>query len=219
MNVLAIDTASSCSAAVWRDGRIAAKRHLAIARGHAEALMPMVKEVLDEAGLSFAALDLIAAAVGPGSFTGLRTGLAAARGLALALNKPTFGVTSLEAVAHAVAPGTTLLVALETKRADIYIQVFSAAGEPLTEPLVCLPDRVPALLPQGPISVAGDAAHRLCEVLHANLLDTPAGDAALIATIAASRFRPGAALSTPLIPLYLAPPQAKPQIDGGAVRP
>jgi tRNA threonylcarbamoyladenosine biosynthesis protein TsaB len=218
MNVLAIDTASSCSAAVWRDGRIAAKRHRAIARGHAETLMPMVEEVLDEAGLRFAALDLIAAAIGPGSFTGLRTGLAAARGLALALGRPTFGVTSLEAVAQLVPLGSTLLVALETKREDIYIQLFSPTREPLTEPMVCLPDRIPALLPSGPILVAGDAAARLLKVMHAEFFDTPTGDAAVIATIAASRFRPGATFPA-LTPLYLAPPQAKPRIDGGAVRP
>src|SRR6185312_6342874 len=97
MNVLAIDTASVCAVAVARSGRAAIARRRDIARGHAEALMPMIEDAMAEAELAFDALDLVAAAVGPGSFTGLRTGLAAARGLALALDKPTHGVSSLAA--------------------------------------------------------------------------------------------------------------------------
>ncbi|HEY6669359.1 MAG TPA: tRNA (adenosine(37)-N6)-threonylcarbamoyltransferase complex dimerization subunit type 1 TsaB, partial [Methyloceanibacter sp.] len=95
MNILALDTSmGACSAAVLRDD--GAARHLVVrealmARGHAEALMPMIAEVMAEAGLDFAALGLIAATVGPGSFTGVRIAIAAARGLALVTPAKLYG--------------------------------------------------------------------------------------------------------------------------------
>ena len=102
MIVLAIDTAcSACSAALARDGVVVAARSEAMARGHAEALMPMVQAVMAEARIAWADLELVAVTNGPGSFTGLRTGLAAARGIALAQGIPVAGVTTLEAVAAA----------------------------------------------------------------------------------------------------------------------
>lgn len=209
MNVLAIDTASACSVVLARDGHIVARRHAEIARGHAEALMPMIESVLEEAHLDYEDLDLIAAAVGPGSFTGLRTGLACARGLALALGKPTRGVSSLEAVATAADCGTAILVALETKRADIYIQAFDSTLAPLTPPSVARIEDVAALAPKGPFAVAGDAAHRLRGHIAARFIDdVRPGDAAVIAAIAARRGPPAA--PDVLRPLYLAPPLAVP---------
>jgi tRNA threonylcarbamoyladenosine biosynthesis protein TsaB len=219
MNVLAIDTASACSVALAGDGRILAHRYREIARGHAEALLPMIAATLGDAGLDYRDIDLIAASIGPGSFTGLRTGLAAARGLALALGKPVLGVSSLEAVARLADAGRPLLVALETKREDVYVQLFSAAGEPLSKPMVCRPDAVVALVPAGKIAVAGDATHRLPSAMVATFLDgIRIGDAAVVATIACERSEQAAGPEL-LRPLYLAPPQAKPQPDGGAVRP
>ena len=209
MNVLAIDTASVCAAALARTGLATIARRTDIARGHAEALMPMIEQILAEAAIDYAALDMIAAAVGPGSFTGLRTGLAAARGLSLALGKPTFGVSSLEAVAYAANPRRPLLVALETKRTELYVQMFGADLRPAAEPLVCLPQDIPALMPAGEVCVAGDAAHRLRGLVRAAFLDTPVGDAAIIAAIAlARRERNVEGLS--LRPLYLSPPLAVP---------
>src|SRR3972149_9200733 len=103
MNILALDTSmGACSAAVLR-GDGAARRLFARqetrARCHAEALMPMVAEIMEEAGLPFAALDLIAATTGPGSFTGVRIALAAARGLAPGTHSNMFGTDSLTASA------------------------------------------------------------------------------------------------------------------------
>ena len=95
MRVLAIDTAlEACSAAVLDTEHVAMSVHESLPklRGHAEALMPMIARVMDRAGLDFAALDRIAVTTGPGSFTGLRVGLAAARGLALATGKPAIGL-------------------------------------------------------------------------------------------------------------------------------
>ena len=76
-SVLAVDAAgSACSAAVWRDGAIVARRFAEMEHGQAEALIPMVQAVMAEAGLGFESLDLIAASTGPGSYTGVRVGIA-----------------------------------------------------------------------------------------------------------------------------------------------
>jgi tRNA threonylcarbamoyladenosine biosynthesis protein TsaB len=105
MNLLAFDSAqAACSAAVRRDSTLAARRFARMERGHAEALMPMIVAVLADAGIGFPALDAVAVTVGPGSYTGIRVGLAAAKGIALARGIPLIGVTTLEAVARAAHP-------------------------------------------------------------------------------------------------------------------
>src|SRR5215211_1981702 len=102
MLILAIDTAlDGCSAGVLDTAQnsLIAQESLAMKRGHAEALMPLIARVMKESGVAFSALDRIAATTGPGSFTGLRVGLSAARGIALAAGKPVVGVTTLTAFA------------------------------------------------------------------------------------------------------------------------
>ena len=146
MRILALDTSSAaCSAAVSVDGVIAGHRFEVKGRGHAERLMPMVAEAMAAAEMKFTALDLLATTIGPGTFTGLRVGLAAARGLALAGGLPLAGVTTFEAVAHqaaAIAGGGAavpdvpssdlpLVVALDARRGKIYAQAFDAALESL----------------------------------------------------------------------------------------
>ena len=131
LNILALDTAlASCSVALWRDGAIDARCFALMDRGQSEAIMPMVRQVMAEAGAQFADIDLVAVTIGPGAFTGLRIGLAAARGLALAAGLPCLGVTTLEAVAAGIPAAEriagTVLVVLETKRADVYAQFFDA---------------------------------------------------------------------------------------------
>jgi tRNA threonylcarbamoyladenosine biosynthesis protein TsaB len=216
MNVLAIDTASDCAVAIGRDGAVIAEEHRRIARGHAEVLLPMIEGTLHRAGLAYGDLDLIAAAVGPGSFTGLRTGLAAARGLALALGRPTIGITSFESLAYRLkGRGRPILVALETKRADFYVQAFDAAGAAMTEPLVLMVDEIAAVAPPNPL-VAGDAAHRIEGV--GEPVEIPVADAVAVATLAAARYS-RTMTSELLRPLYLAPPAVKLRADGGALRP
>src|SRR5450432_1394851 len=104
MTILALDTSGAACSVALRDGagRLLAHRFEALARGHAERLMPMLREVMAEADVDFAALALIAVTTGPGSFTGIRVGLAAARGLALASGLPILGITAFEALAGAV---------------------------------------------------------------------------------------------------------------------
>jgi tRNA threonylcarbamoyl adenosine modification protein YeaZ len=206
MNVLAIDTASICAVAVARTAERTVERRRDFARGHAEALLPMIQQAMDEADLAFEALDLIAAAVGPGSFTGLRTGLAAARGLALALDKPMHGVSSLMATARGAAAHRAILIALDSKRAEIYAQAFDSHLAPLSEPMLRLPEEIPLLM-SGLECLAGDAAERLRGITGADLIETQPGNAADIAAIAASERDAGIA-GLPLRPLYLSPPLA-----------
>jgi tRNA threonylcarbamoyladenosine biosynthesis protein TsaB len=104
MRILALDTAvAACSVAIWDDGAVLAEEQQALAYGHAEILVPMLARVLARAGLRVDDMDRLACTIGPGHFTGLRAGLAAARGLALAADKPLIGITTLEAVAAGVS--------------------------------------------------------------------------------------------------------------------
>lgn len=228
--VLALDAAlAACSAAVWADGRVIAQRFEAMARGQSEALIPMLRGTMAAAGIAFADLDALAATVGPGAYTGVRIGLAAARGMALAGGLPLLGVTTFDAVARAVRDaegldGSNLAVALETKRADIYVQCFTCDLALLGEPAVLAPEEV--LLPDGPVAVAGDAADRLIAGLGDGArvrrvgnarLDQP--DAAIVARIACERIAadPGALNQPPPRPLYLRPPSVT--LAPGRLRP
>lgn len=208
--VLALDCAAgACSVAVRDDAGPRAAAHVAMERGHAEALMPMVERVMAEAGLGFGDLGAVAATVGPGSFTGVRIGLAAARGIALAAGLPTVPVTTLEAVSEAVGTGTgPLLVVLDAKRRDFYGQWFADDGEALDEPRAASAAEFWAARPASAsaIRIAGDAAR-------AALADAPdraqlAGDAGpeALAVAALALRRLAAGRTGPLTPLYLRPP-------------
>lgn len=212
LKVLAIDSAlAACSVAVLADGRIAAERREPMTRGHAERLLPMVREAMAEAGFGFEALDLIAVTVGPGHFTGLRVGLAAAQGLSLALDLPLAGVTTLEAVAAAAPiPDERLVIALESKRADLYLQVFDG-GRASSAPMALTPEDFAAspTLPPGPLILAGDGAPRLERVLAASgrlirRIGPEIPDAVTVARIATSRH--GTPVAMAPLPLYLRPP-------------
>jgi len=220
--LLAIDcSAGACSVAVRDGATVLAAAHTAMERGHAEALMPMVASVLAAAGLDWDRLDAVAATVGPGSFTGVRIGLAAARGFALAAGLATVPVTSLEAVAEAAGSGDgPLLVVLESKRRDLYGQWFDPAGGPLGAPQAATPEVLWAARPSGMllsgaagVRVAGDAAARLLAAPPepATAL-RPAGDggpdARSVAAVALRRL--AAAGAGPLAPLYLRPPDVTP---------
>ncbi|MFD0916947.1 tRNA (adenosine(37)-N6)-threonylcarbamoyltransferase complex dimerization subunit type 1 TsaB [Pseudahrensia aquimaris] len=134
MTLLAIDTSGPfCSAAlVSLSGERLADISEEIGRGHAERLMPMLEEVLREVGKVWADVERIAVVRGPGSFTGLRVGLAAARGLALACNIPAQGVTAFEALAF--YDGGVGTIALDARRGEVWFQKF-AEGLPVSEPM------------------------------------------------------------------------------------
>lgn len=209
MKVLALDSATSaCSAALWADGAVLARRFVPMARGQSEALVPMVAEVMAEAGMAFADLDLLAVSVGPGAFTGIRIGLSAARALALATGKPLAGIATPEAVAAAVPEGQrrgrTVLVALDSRREEVWVQAFAADLSPLGEVAALKPAEAARLAP-GPVVVAGDAGPLVLPLIAGAVAAEAPGapDAAVVAALAAARFAAGTHLAPE--PLYLRP--------------
>src|SRR5260221_2260022 len=134
MLILAIDTAlDACSAAVLDTdaSKIIAQESQPMKRGHAEALMPLIARVMKASTIAFAALDRIAVTTGPGSFTGLRVGLSAARGIALAADKPVVGLTTLTAYAAPVVAGNgehPIIYAIDARHDHVYFQAVSGDG-------------------------------------------------------------------------------------------
>jgi tRNA threonylcarbamoyladenosine biosynthesis protein TsaB len=207
MYVLAIDTSTSaCSAALLDGDAVVAHRLLVMARGQSEALMPMIRAVMAEAAIGFDRLDLLAVTVGPGAFTGLRIGLAAARGLALATGLPLAGVTTTRAVAQAVPiaerAGHTLAVAIESRRDRPWVQMFDADLVPLSDIAARSADEVRALCP-GPLRLVGDGAAGLIAGLPDAVPGTAPGwpDARWVGRVGVDLWRRGVAL--PPQPLYL----------------
>src|SRR6478735_3050217 len=132
MRVLAIDTAlEACSAAVLdTGGGITASESVAMTRGHAETLMPLIARVMNSAGIEFAELDRIAVTTGPGSYTGLRVGISASRGIALAAGKPAVGLSTLAGfAAPMIAEHDTshVVAAIDARHDHVYLQVFGTA--------------------------------------------------------------------------------------------
>jgi len=172
MNILALDTSmGACSAAVLREGDSAQRLHALLVempRGHAEALMPMVEEVLAEAEIEARDLDLIAATVGPGSFTGVRIAIAAARGLALVTRAKLFGTDSLTVMVRAARlagsePNGPLAVAVDARRGMLYLGIYDEAGTKLDGPLLIAPEEAVSRLPETLRLAVGSGAPLLAE--------------------------------------------------------
>ena len=192
MIILALDTAlGACSAAVWADGAVVANQFRRLDRGHAEAIVPMVQAALGQAGRVYGDVDAFAVTTGPGTYTGLRIGHAAVRGLAIATGKPVIGATTLEVVAAAACAAGPIAVALRTKRADIYFQLFSADLSPVGSPRALPPDAV--TLPDEPMLLAGDAAPHIAAAAGRSDIRVAPGpglpEAAVLAAIAGRRAR------------------------------
>ncbi len=219
MNILAFDTSmSGCAAAVLADGRVLARGEVSAAqeqggRGQSEALMPLLARVMEQAALDWRQLDLVAVTVGPGSFTGLRIGLAAARGFALALGVRIAGVSTPEALAAGVPAGERggrpIIVAIDSKRADLFVQRFDAGLRPAGPIAAMAPDKAAAETREAPLLV-GDAAARLLPLLPGAILSAaPARpDPVALAHLALRLIGEGRAL--PPEPLYLRPADVTP---------
>lgn len=226
MTILAFDCAcATCSVALWRDGITLAHRAQAQRHGQAEVLLPMIQAALADAGLGFGDLDAIATTLGPGSFTGLRAGLAAARGLALATGLPALGVTTLETAAYQTGPaerhGRTVLAAIDTRRDDLFIQMFDEALRPIAPArLVSVSDALDGA-PPGGLVLSGDAAAALATpaamAQREVIVSRGAGqiDARAVAAIASERRATGAE-SAALQPVYLRAPDTTPPKGRGS---
>jgi len=226
MNILALDTSMGArSAAVLRTAgaeRTLFVRLETMARGHAEALMPMVAAAMAEAALPFAELDLIAATTGPGSFTGVRIAIAAARGLGLVTRAKLFGTDSLTVMAKAAAGdigGEPFAVAVDARRGMMYFGLFDGAARRLDGPLLLAPDDAAQRLPGSVHLAAGSGGTLVAEAAARRGLSVVAGlpelqpSAAALAVIACE----SGETSPTLRPLYLRPPDAKPQTQTVAV--
>lgn len=221
MRVLAIDTAlEACSCALLDTTRpepLSASQSHPMARGHAEALMPLVAALMDEAQLDFADIDRIAVTTGPGSFTGLRVGIAAARGFGLAAAKPVVGLTTLAALAAphiAEDDSVSVAVAIDARHDHVYLQVFGPSGRTLVAPCIApRQEAIDAANEAAPLRIVGSAAQALAEGCAQSPLLVDARRAPDIGWVA----RLGAAATetlSPAKPLYLRAPDARPQSAG-----
>lgn len=218
MQLLAMDTSlAACSVALWRDGTIAVAESLPMAKGQAEVLVPLIQRVCADAGTALSDIGAIGVTRGPGTFTGIRIGLATARGLALANGCPVIGVSTLVAIAATAAlppePGDILIVQ-DARRGDVYVELINgtsgAGGGPMVLPL----DAVAAAFPARPLRLVGSGAALMTERLAGNVTvaaETVLPDPAHIARIAAARLEAhgAAAFAVPPGPLYLRAPDAK----------
>ncbi|WBB96290.1 tRNA (adenosine(37)-N6)-threonylcarbamoyltransferase complex dimerization subunit type 1 TsaB [Solwaraspora sp. WMMA2080] len=226
MLVLVLDSSTpavtAALAEITDDVRLLASRRTVDARAHGELLSPQIAACLAESGAAAADLTAVVAGLGPGPFTGLRVGLVTAASVAHALDIPTYGVNSLDALGHAAGSdlaGTDLagsdaatgrvLAATDARRREIYWAVYAADGRRLTDPAVDAPAAVAeALAGLGVTTAVGDGALRYAELLGVPVRPEPRyPDALPLARLAADRVRT-AALTEPLTPCYLRRPDA-----------
>lgn len=232
MRLLALDTAGDgCSVGVFDDGAALAFRWCDDRQGHAETLPPMLEAVLAESGCALEHLEALAVTVGPGSFTGIRTGLALARGLALVTGLEGFAVTTLAALAAplagplAMAEGQAAPIAalLDARRGQVYLQRFSGSAQALDRPQVLTPEAAAAKLGGGePVRLVGSGA----PLVQAHLAEGAAsrvemrldarGVAAAAFAMAKSGKSPVAGFE--LGPLYLRPADARPDAGRSLLR-
>lgn len=205
MRVLALDAAGAGGlAGIVVDGTVVAERRTEAARGVPAALPLLAQEALAGAGLALSELDLIAAVVGPGSFTGIRAALALAHGMALASGTRLVGVTVGEAVAGQAGAARALWVASASRRGRVFLERCGAGAAMAL-------DALPT--PSGPVAVAGALAVAVASRLAARgadvqLLPARRAEASGIAAAAVARVQ-GRLPPLPAQPLYIDPPEAR----------
>ncbi len=210
MLTLSLDTAlAAATAVVAKDGVVLAVRCEPMARGHQEAIATLTRDAMTEAGAAFQDLDRIGVTVGPGSFTGLRVGIAFAKGVALAWNTPLVGIGSLKALAASVS-GERVLATIDAGRGQAYLQ--TPGGPPEQLPLA---DALAAASVSHAGIIVGSGAPLLAEALPSAVIDARAfADPVALARLTADAPTPGG----PPQPLYLRAPDAKTLAERGVTR-
>lgn len=206
------------SVAVVEDGELRAEVSARVRAKHGETLLPLIQQALAHASIERGAIDLLAVGIGPGSFTGTRIGVATAKGLAIALDRPLIGVVSLTAIARA-APGRWIAPVVDAHKGEVYLSVFERGVErlaPLHAPPAEAAARARAVAGDEPLVVCGSGVRRYpeladllapCAILPA-IWDAPR--AAVLALEAEARFRErGPDDRAALEPLYVRPSDAK----------
>ena len=235
MNILAMDTCfGACSVAVGPAAQGSAQAFQSAFEvrqtGHAEVLMPMIDVVMSRAGLAFADLQRIAVTTGPGSFTGMRIGIAAARAIGLTLSIPVIGIPTLDVMAHDVWTSSTdqtasgsptigpLLIAVDARKNQVYTQLYDANRASVSQPAVLTYFEAAKLAGEQSVTICGNGASLVAA--ERNRLGLPTAvkfddlqpSAVPLAMIAAA-IDATALAQYPARPFYLRPPDAKPQ-DG-----
>lgn len=228
MLILALETSmTACSACIWDDGHSVVHDSLQMKHGHAEALAPLIDRLQKSSGIPWAAFNRIAVTTGPGSFTGLRVGLATARALSLALDIPAVGVTATRALAASVSYGQkdlgSVLTLIDTRRGDFYGELFDVTMlQSLCMPTVfsthALFDLIRTHRKRAPIAICGDTSAF-------DLPDDLAPFCRIVETVtwpdptAVARLGTQEVPSGPPTPFYIRPPNATPAAHGGQLRP
>jgi tRNA threonylcarbamoyladenosine biosynthesis protein TsaB len=233
MLILAMDSSSAaCSAALARGATLLANRNEEMARGHAAALPPMIADILMSQGITARDLDAVAVSTGPGSFTGLRVAMAAAKGLALAIDRPLVGISCFDAVARqAITSGGVekfdlMLVALASKREEVFVQARDHLGGEVIPGQALTPNAFDEQFGDliawyARVHVVGEAARRLAETPRRPDAEytgdiaigpTRGPDAVEIALLAiealSARGGHATGLEKGLAPIYMRPPAA-----------
>lgn len=213
--ILAIDAAGhSCSVALWRQGGIAAEERRVMSHGQAAELLPMVERVMQAGGLDLRQVAEVAVSVGPGGFTGLRIGLATARGLALAIGCPVVGISSFQATAGTLLasdiPAGDILAVLDSRRAEPYLARLGPDLAFRQPPKLMDADEIAAACRAPGLALAcGDGLDALAALLTGEILPAAIGrlagasDAVAVARLAAD---PSGRFNLPADPHYLRPP-------------
>jgi tRNA threonylcarbamoyladenosine biosynthesis protein TsaB len=203
VNILGIETATTvCGVALIRDGTVVAEQWLEERSVHAERLFGLIDAVLQEGGVDPRDLDAIAVSIGPGSFTGLRIGLSAAKGFHLALGKPLIAVPTLVALAQRCAPMFSrndghIIAALDARRDEVYCQTFTVHDGTI------VPDgdvdartvaEVVGSMPIGSVVLTGDGQHKILAALPAGSPDPVLADGMLARCSASAVVTTGAAM-------------------------
>jgi tRNA threonylcarbamoyladenosine biosynthesis protein TsaB len=219
LRILAIDTAlEACAACVLdeaHESRLSAEA-IPMERGHAEALVPLIDRVVGTVEGGFPSLDRVAVTIGPGSFTGLRVGIAAARAIGLAARIPVVGVTTLSALLAVLMAADTrrlMAAAINARHGAVFFQAVARGGVTVAGPALLTGREAVRATGAGPVALIGSGAPLVAAEarvlgLDAVVVDTPAApDIALVARLGLSA-DPAGALPKPL---YLRAPDAKPQ--------